>query len=103
MRRKTHISRWFVGTLLLAGLTVLTLPAEAQRARSGGFFQDLFGAPSYRPLESEPAPQIDYSRAPSPRKPDPRAEPIVPTTSIVVMGDGMADWLAYGLEDAFSD
>jgi hypothetical protein len=27
----------------------------------------------------------------------------VPTTSIIVMGDGMADWLAYGLEEAFSD
>ena len=28
---------------------------------------------------------------------------VMPTTTIVVMGDGMADWLAYGLEDAFSD
>ena len=26
-----------------------------------------------------------------------------PTTSIVVMGDDMADWLAYGLEDIFAD
>jgi uncharacterized protein len=34
---------------------------------------------------------------------DPKAEPVQTTTSIVVMGDGMADWLAYGLEDAFSD
>jgi hypothetical protein len=34
---------------------------------------------------------------------DPKAEPVTPTSTIVVMGDGMADWLAYGLEDAFSD
>jgi hypothetical protein len=38
----------------------------------------------------------DNSHAPSPqqRKAD------VPPTSVVVMGDAMADWLAYGLEDA---
>jgi hypothetical protein len=27
----------------------------------------------------------------------------MPTTNVVVMGDAMADWLAYGLEDAFAD
>ena len=46
---------------------------------------------------------VDNSRAPPPRKPDLKAEPVTPTTSVVVLGDGMADWLAYGLEDAFSD
>jgi hypothetical protein len=41
--------------------------------------------------------EVDYSRAPaaSPRKDA--------TTQIVVMGDAMADWLAYGLEDALSE
>ena len=90
----------------------LTPPAQAQRAggderypflsnqrRGGGFFQDLFGNPS-RQSDDYQAP-VDYSRAPSARKPDKDAPP--PTTSIVVMGDGMADWLAYGLEDAFSE
>src|SRR5262249_47127580 len=52
------------------------------------------------PVEQAP---VDNSRAPPPRKPDPKAEPVTPTTSVVVLGDGMADWLAYGLEDAFSD
>jgi uncharacterized protein len=47
---------------------------------------------------SEPRPQIDYSKAPPPKKSD-----TSPTTRIVVMGDAMADWLAYGLEDAFSE
>ena len=41
---------------------------------------------------------VDASRAPAPR----RAEG-TPTTKIMVFGNSMADWLAYGLEEAFSD
>lgn len=41
---------------------------------------------------------VDYSRAPKPKVSD-----VQPTTKILVLGDSMADWLAYGLEDAFSD
>jgi hypothetical protein len=41
---------------------------------------------------------VDYSRAPAPSQKKPEA-----TTSIVVVGDANADWLAYGLEDAFSE
>jgi hypothetical protein len=41
---------------------------------------------------------VDYSRAPSPSQKKPEA-----TTSILVVGDANADWLAYGLEDAFSE
>src|SRR5262245_1529266 len=41
---------------------------------------------------------VDYSRAPPPSQKKPEA-----TTPIVVMGDANADWLAYGLEDAFSE
>src|SRR5215831_13705436 len=41
---------------------------------------------------------VDYSRAPAPSQKKPEA-----TSSIVVMGDANADWLAYGLEDAFSE
>ncbi len=40
----------------------------------------------------------DYSRAPSAKKPE-----APPTSTVVVMGDSMADWLAYGLEEAFAD
>ena len=52
------------------------------------------------PQESRPVQrEVDYSKAPSPsRTPDASV-----TTPIVVMGDSMADWLAYGLEDAFSE
>lgn len=112
----------------LAGLTLaLTAPAQAQwfggsddyrrqrpQRSGGGFFQNLFG-----PFEQRSYPQggRDYyeqqphvthqpseatsSRAPAPKKADKDAPP--PATSIVVMGDAMADWLAYGLEDAFGD
>jgi len=86
----------------------MALPAEAQRANRGGnFFQNLFGGggANQRPYfydqpQQQQQPQADNSRAPAPKKPDPS---IVPTTTIVVMGDAMADWLAYGLEDAFAD
>jgi hypothetical protein len=124
MDRKTRFTRWLFSMVILAvaecaGVVAvefaLTVPALAQRSddrfpflsrqrqpRGGGFFQQLFGPSKPQPQEIEQAP-ADYSRAPSPRKPDPKAEPVEPTTTIVVMGDGMADWLAYGLEDAFSD
>ena len=44
-----------------------------------------------------PAP-IDFSKAPPPRKQDAHA-----TTRVLVMGDSMADWLGYGLEDVLSE
>ena len=40
----------------------------------------------------------DYSRAPSAKK-----QETPPASTVVVMGDSMADWLAYGLEEAFAD
>jgi hypothetical protein len=65
--------------------------------QGGGFnpFGGLFGSPP----PQNPAP-ADYSRAPSPpqRKVDPAT-----TTTLVVVGDSMADWLAYGLEEAFAE
>ncbi len=124
---KIRISHWLIGAAILAAADcagvaaiefALTAPAQAQffgdrsspfanrprPPRSGGLFDGMFGNPNRPTFEEGPgdAP-VDNARAPSPRKPDPKAEPVVPTTSIIVMGDGMADWLAYGLEDAFSD
>jgi uncharacterized protein len=50
-----------------------------------------------RPREVEKEQPPDYSHAPpaTPRKDA--------TVKVVVMGDGNADWLAFGLEDAFSE
>jgi uncharacterized protein len=71
--------------------------------RPGGFWGDRqMESPRYprqkeRVRETEREEPPDYSRAPpsSPRKDA--------TVKIVVMGDANADWLAYGLEDAFSE
>ncbi len=66
----------------------------------GGFFEN----PFFTPFQQQPPPQQrqqsreDYSRAPPPAKRDGVSE-----QSILVLGDGMADWLAYGLEDALSE
>jgi len=119
--------RWLLAAAVLAAVEcasvvtvelALTVPAEAQlfdnrypflsrqrQQRSGGFFQNLFDPFNNRQLQQQEQSQqyIDHSRAPSPHKPDPKAPPVEPTISIMVMGDGMADWLAYGLEDAFAD
>ena len=81
---------------LLAALAVAasSTPALAQFFPFWGtqqqqpYFQD-------RPRE---APAADYSKAPAAKKPE-----VPPTTTVVVMGDSMADWLAYGLEEAFAD
>jgi hypothetical protein len=122
MFRKVRFSRWLVGVVILAavecaGLAAIELagtsPAQAQfsdnsyrrhQYRSGGFFQQLFGPFNPRRYDrqyEESAPQsVDHSHAPNPRK---RAKDVTPTTTVLVMGDGMADWLGYGLEDAFSD
>jgi len=57
-------------------------------------------APSREPFSGErhnrPVPAVDYSKAPPPRKLD---KP--PTRTVVVIGDSMADWLAYGLDEKY--
>src|SRR5262245_8749379 len=60
----------------------------------GGWFDRRYDDP-YRQEREAP---VDYSRAPPPSQKKPEA-----TTPIVVVGDANADWLAYGLEDAFSE
>jgi hypothetical protein len=58
--------------------------------------------------QRQPDPQVerqappDYSRAPAPKKADPKADAAV-TTPILVLGDSMADWLGYGLEQTYAD
>src|SRR5215471_19404989 len=96
---------------------------QRSRPQSGGFF-DWFGGGQYnsRPRDDEYYRQprhrqrtqqqpnqhtqqepSESSRAPPPKKAEVKDEQTGPTTSIVVMGDDMADWLGYGLEDVFSD
>ena len=116
--------RWDIAAVLLAvtvvaaGLTMALLsPAQAQ-------FWSPFGAPRRPPAPIQQQPQQyqqqynpfggffgpqeiprpaappDNSHAPAPQQ---RKAEVPATTSVVVMGDAMADWLAYGLEDAYSE
>lgn len=50
------------------------------------------------PRRSTAAPREDYSKAPPPEKRDG-----TPERNVLVLGDSMADWLAYGLEDAYAE
>ncbi|WOH81048.1 SGNH family hydrolase [Bradyrhizobium sp. BEA-2-5] len=67
----------------------------------GGWFGGDFFAPfqQQQPQSSQPQrPREDFSRAPAPAKREAAAE-----RNVLVIGDAMADWLAYGLEDAYSE
>jgi hypothetical protein len=94
MAGKNTIRRRYAVLATFAVVLLTAVPAAAQ------FF------PWFQPYPQRQAPQYqerreqqtDYSKAPNPKKPE-----TSPTTTIVVMGDSMADWLAYGLEEAFAD
>jgi hypothetical protein len=47
---------------------------------------------------NRPTPAIDYSKAPPPRKLE-----APPRRTVVVIGDSMADWLAYGLDEKYAE
>jgi hypothetical protein len=69
-----------------------------------GFFSfPLFGNPGgggdqYNPFYRPAPPPVESFKAPPPRKLD-----TPPATTVMVIGDNMADWLAYGLEEVLSD
>jgi len=73
---------------------------QQQAPRGGGFFssspfQQFF--PGGAPAQQQQRP-VDYSHAPPPEKRETPAE-----RNVLVLGDAMADWLGYGLEDAFAE
>ncbi len=75
-----------------------------QPQRGGGWFGGgWFGNQPFDPFRPRPPPRqarppADFSRAPPPEKRE-----TTPEHQILVLGDGMADWLAYGLEDAYAE
>src|SRR5712671_6085360 len=74
----------------------------------GGFGGGWFGNDMFDPFQQQAPPQPrsdkrppvreDFSKAPPPEKRETVAE-----RHILVLGDAMADWLAYGLEEAYSE
>ena len=71
-------------------------PQPQTRGGGGGWF----GGDLFAPFQQQQAPKRveNYSKAPPPEKRE-----TVPDRNVLVLGDGMADWLAYGLEDAYAD
>jgi hypothetical protein len=70
-------------------------PAPPRSGGGGWFGGDLF-APFQQ--QAPQRPREDFSRAPPAAKRD-----IAPERNVLVLGDAMADWLAYGLEDAYAE
>ncbi|WFU23962.1 DUF459 domain-containing protein [Bradyrhizobium sp. CB1717] len=71
-------------------------PPPRQGGGGGGWFGGDFFAPFQQ--QQQQAPRQDFSRAPAPAKRD-----TTPDKNVLVIGDAMADWLAYGLEDAYTE
>jgi hypothetical protein len=79
-------------------------PQPQPRSNRGGGIGGWFGGDLFAPFQQQPPKRVvreDFSRAPPPEKRDPAAPP--PERNVLVLGDAMADWLAYGLEDAYAD
>ena len=72
----------------------------------GGFGGGWFGNDTFAPLQQHapqrrqtlPPMREEFSKAPLPEKRN-----TVPERHILVLGDAMADWLAYGLEEAYAE
>jgi hypothetical protein len=76
-------------------------PQPQQRSNGGGFGGgNWFGGDLFAPFQQQAPKRVreDYSKAPPPEKRE-----TVPDRNVLVLGDGMADWLAYGLEDAYAE
>jgi uncharacterized protein len=78
------------------------VPQQQPRSSGGGFGGGWFGGDLFAPFQQQqqqaPKRIENYSKAPPPEKRETVAE-----RNVVVLGDGMADWLAYGLEDAYAE
>jgi hypothetical protein len=74
---------------------------QPPRSSSGGFGGGgWFGGDLFAPFQQQAPKRIreDFSKAPPPEKRE-----TVPERNVLVLGDAMADWLAYGLEDAYAE
>lgn len=72
-------------------------PPPQPRSRGGGGW---FGSDFFSPYRQEQPKRVyqDFSRPPPPEKRE-----TVPERNVMVLGDAMADWLAYGLENAYAE
>jgi hypothetical protein len=81
-------------------------PPQRPPPRSGGYGGGFgggggwFGGDLFAPFQQQAPKRVreDFSKAPPPEKRE-----TVPERNVLVLGDAMADWLAYGLEDAYAE
>src|SRR3982075_4131832 len=81
-------------------------PQRPQPRSNGGFGGGFgggggwFGGDLFAPFQPQAPKRVreDFSKAPPPDKRE-----TVPERNVLVLGDAMADWLAYGLEDAYAE
>ena len=74
---------------------------QQQQQQFSPFGGSWWGNPQVDTRPQQPQAPADFSRAPSPQRK--AADAAAASTTVLVLGDGMADWLAYGLEDAFAE
>jgi hypothetical protein len=98
--------RLLVTVCAAAGACALALPAHAQLrdyfrggfwggGGGGGYYQN----PSYDPYSPfRPQQPVESTKPPPPRKVE-----TPPTETVWVIGDSLGEWLAYGLEETFTD
>jgi uncharacterized protein len=72
-------------------------PSRPQPRSNGGGW---FGGDLFAPFQQQAPrrPVENYAKAPPPEKRE-----TVPERNVLVLGDAMSDWLAYGLESAYAD
>ena len=104
MRNLWRPSRFAIA-LVVAAAAILPAPAGAQfwgrpsnQSQSPRGFFPFFGGPGNSGPFYQPPQPTESTKAPAPRKVE-----TPPTSTVVVIGDSMADWLAYGLEEALAD
>jgi hypothetical protein len=112
-KRSSAGSGLLIALAIAAGMLLTVMgPTSAQFFNFGGYQQPQrgggwggwFGNDTFDPFRPRPPPlrqarpHEDFSRAPSPEKRE-----TAPERHILVLGDGMADWLAYGLEEAYAE
>jgi hypothetical protein len=73
-------------------------PQPRSSGGGGGWFGGDTFAPFQQQQQHAPKRVENFSKAPPPEKRD-----TVPERNVLVLGDAMADWLAYGLEDAYAE
>jgi uncharacterized protein len=110
LRLLTEAGPMTVLAVVLALLVAITAPASAQFFFFGGPQRQpqgqpqpqqrgWFGGDFFTPFQQQAPKRVEnYSKAPPPEKREVEAD-----HNVLVLGDAMADWLAYGLEDAYGE